>query len=82
MYMKFTFGLLAGMAIGAAVVHYLSSREGKALVNRIKDDVDEMGEKFSDLAEDIVQKGKSLIGNTDQDGVMVEETVVLLVPGQ
>lgn len=80
--MKFTFGLLAGITIGAAVVHYLSSREGKALVNKIKDDVDEVGEKFSELAEDLVQKGKSLIGNTNQDGPIVEETVVLLVRDQ
>ncbi|MDB5210270.1 MAG: hypothetical protein JWQ30_1097, partial [Sediminibacterium sp.] len=45
--MKFTLGLLAGAVIGAAVVHYLHTREGRALVDKIKDDVDEVGEKFT-----------------------------------
>jgi hypothetical protein len=38
--MKFTFGLLAGIAVGAALVHYLTSKEGGALIDKIKEDID------------------------------------------
>ena len=81
--MKFTFGLLAGIAIGAAVVHYLNTREGKALVDKIKDDADEIGEELSSFAEDLVEKGKSIIssGQPGEDS-FVEETVIVVIPDQ
>jgi gas vesicle protein len=80
--MKFTFGLLAGIAAGAAIAHYVHSREGRVLIDKIKDDIDGIGDKFSQLAEDLVEKGRSLIGTDKrQEDQLVEETIVLVVPG-
>ena len=81
--MKFTFGLLAGIAAGAAISHYVHTREGRVLIDRIKDDIDGIGNKFSELAEDLVEKGRSLIGtDKQQEDLLVEETIVLIVPGE
>ncbi|MES2371105.1 MAG: hypothetical protein V4557_00905 [Bacteroidota bacterium] len=78
--MKFTFGLLAGIAAGAAIAHYVHTREGKVLIDRIKDDIDGIGDKFSELAEDLAAKGRSLIGtDKQQEDLGVEETIVLIV---
>jgi len=81
--MKLTFGLLAGIAIGAALTHYLTSKEGSALIGKIKDDINDAGEKIASLAEDLVEKGKSLTGtDSSSTPVMVEETIVVLMPEQ
>jgi hypothetical protein len=79
--MKFTLGLLAGIAAGAAIVHYVHTREGRVLIDRIKDDIDGIGDKFSQLAEDLAEKGRSLIGTDKrQDDMVMEETLILVVP--
>jgi hypothetical protein len=52
------------------------------LIDKIKDDIDGIGDKFSQLAEDLTEKGRSLIGtDKQQDDIIIEETVVLVVPG-
>ena len=79
--MKFTFGLLAGMAAGAAIAHYVHTREGRVLIDKIKDDIDGIGEKFSELAQDLAEKGRSLIGTDKrEEDLLVEETIVFVVP--
>jgi hypothetical protein len=61
MSVKFAMGLLIGAAAGAVLMHYLNTPEGKAFVEKVKDDISEMGEKVSDVAEDIIEKGRSII---------------------
>lgn len=81
--MKFTLGVIVGAAAATLVVHYLNTREGKALVDKVKHDADCVSENLTGLADGIVQKGRSFLGtdnNTTQQGV-VEETFVLVVPG-
>lgn len=81
--MKFTLGLLAGIAAGAAITHYLASKEGAALIGKIKNDIDRVSEKISILAENLVEKGKSIVGsNENQAPLVVEENIVLIVPEQ
>lgn len=81
--MKFTFGLLAGIAVGAALTHYLTSKEGAAFIDKIKEDVDGVGEKISILAENLVEKGRSIVGSgTNSNPVIVEENIVFIVPEQ
>ncbi len=60
--MKFTLGFLLGASVGAAVVHYLNSNEGIALVNKVKDDVSGVSENLTGLAEGFVNTGKSILG--------------------
>jgi gas vesicle protein len=79
--MKFTFGLLAGIAVGAALTHYLTSKEGGALIDKIKEDIDDIGEKISELVENLVAKGKSTAETeTASSPVIVEENIVFIVP--
>jgi hypothetical protein len=59
-------GLLIGAAAGALLMHYLNTPEGKAFAERVKDDIGEMGEKVSDFAEDIIEKGKSIIQSEEE----------------
>ncbi|NCI47974.1 hypothetical protein [Sediminibacterium soli] len=61
MSLKFTLGLLAGMAAGAAIMHYLDTEEGKAFIARIKKDLGDIEENLEELAADIIAKGKSFM---------------------
>lgn len=81
--MKFTLGLLLGAAAGAAVVHYLNTTEGKLLTNKVKRDANQLSENLSDLADGIVEKGKSIIGGTKDamEDQFTDETIVMVVPG-
>lgn len=76
--MKFTLGLIIGASIGAAVVHYLNTLEGKALVNKIKNDVDEAGENLSGMADQLVNKTNSLLGKAEEKTVDTVERIVLV----
>ena len=77
--MKFTLGFLLGASVGAAVVHYLNSKEGIALVNKVKEDVSEVSNNLSGLADDIVNTGKSFIGKEKEretvEGILLVEVV-------
>lgn len=77
--MKFTLGLLLGATVGATVVHYLNTSEGKALVNRVKDDADEVSCSISGLTEEIVSKGKSLLGMAEEPMEDFVENIVVIV---
>jgi len=76
--MKFTLGLLLGASVGAAVVHYLNTAEGKVLVKKVKNDADEVIENLTGLAEGLVSKSKSLIGKADQQSVETVDTIVIV----
>jgi gas vesicle protein len=78
--MKFTLGLVIGASVGAAIVHYLNTPEGKALVNKVKKDADEVSENVTGLAEDIVQKTKSIIGKREDESD--EGTLIMVVESQ
>lgn len=73
--MKFTLGLLLGAVTAAAVVHYLNTTEGKALINRVKKDADEVGDNLTEFADDLVDKGKSILGKKEDESV---ETIVVV----
>lgn len=64
--MKISLGLLIGAATAAVVVHYLNTPEGKAFVDRIKRDVDDMGENVNGMVDELVTKGKSVFGNVKE----------------
>jgi gas vesicle protein len=78
-HMKFTLGLLLGATVGAAVVHYLNTSEGKALVDKVKEDVDDVSCSISGIADDIVSKGKSLLGKTEETMDEAVENIVVIV---
>jgi hypothetical protein len=81
--MKFTLGLLAGIAVGATITHYITSKEGEALIDKIKHDIDGVSDKISILAENLVEKGRSVVeSNESQAPLIVEENIVLIVPEQ
>lgn len=54
---KFLAGIVLGAAAGVVVALFLKSDKGKELVANIK-------EKAEDLANDLVEQGKSMINNT------------------
>jgi hypothetical protein len=62
---KFAFGLLIGIAAGAAIVHYLETEEGKAFADRIKKDLSDLGDNLEEMASDIVAKGRSFMDKTE-----------------
>ncbi len=76
--MKFTLGFILGASVGAAVVHYLNTSEGKALVNKVKADAEEVSENLTGLADDLAAKTKSLIGKGDEQSVETGETILIL----
>jgi hypothetical protein len=63
MSIKFVTGLL----IGAAVVHFLNTPEGKQLVCRFKKDAGKMKTDLEDLAEDLAGKGKSFMNDLEKE---------------
>lgn len=62
---KFAFGLLIGIAAGAAIIHYLETEEGKAFADRIKKDLSDLGDNLEDLASDVIAKGRSFMDTTE-----------------
>ncbi|NCI45244.1 YtxH domain-containing protein [Sediminibacterium soli] len=74
--MKFTLGLLLGAAVGGIIVHYLDSVEGYALRRRISKDVNDLSDSFSEMADTVTEKAKSLIGKKE---AMPEEERIMIV---
>lgn len=62
---KFVAGILIGAAAGAAIIHFLNTKEGKEIVEDLKKDAAKFEEEFTNLAEDLIQKGKSFVGDLD-----------------
>lgn len=67
---------IAGIALGAVIVHFLNTEEGKAFVGRFKSDINKAEEGISDLADGLVQKGRELIHGKPE---MVEIETPLIV---
>jgi len=67
-----SFKFLAGVALGAVIVHFLNTDEGKAFINRFRSDVKRTEEGLSEIAENLVQKGKDLINGA---GEKIEEEI-------
>lgn len=57
---------IAGLLIGATVVHFLNTEEGKDLINRFKRDASRLQDDLCDLADDAVQKGKSFMNEFEE----------------
>jgi hypothetical protein len=60
--MKFTLGFILGAAAAAVIVQYLNSEEGEAMVEKVKKDAGEMGEKLTSFGKEIVQEAKTAMG--------------------
>ena len=75
--MKFTFGLLIGAVATAVVAHYLNSREGQALINKVKQDADEVGDNLHALTEGLIEKGKSILGQVKEVDEATEIVIVV-----
>lgn len=58
---------IAGLLIGGAIVHFLNTEEGKNLVCRFRKDANKMREDFEDLAEDLVDRGKSVLNVMEEE---------------
>jgi len=67
---------IAGLAIGAAIVHFLNTAEGQALIGRVKKDAARVEEDLTTIKDGLIQKGRSLVGITDEP---VVDTIVVLV---
>ncbi len=67
---------IAGLAIGAAIVHFLNTEEGQALIGRVKKDAARVENDLTTLTDGLIQKGRSLVGITDEP---VVDTIVVLV---
>jgi bifunctional DNA-binding transcriptional regulator/antitoxin component of YhaV-PrlF toxin-antitoxin module len=67
---------IAGLAVGAVIVHFLNTEEGKAFLCRFKKDINKAEEEITGLAEGLVQKGKDLINGREE---MEEETAPPLI---
>ena len=75
--MKFTLGLLIGAAAVAVVAHYLNSKEGQALINKVKRDADEVGDNLYALTEGLAEKGNSILGQAKEADELTE--IIILV---
>lgn len=58
---------IAGLLIGAAVVHFLNTPEGKDLVCRFKKDANKMKEDLENLADDLADKGHSFMNDLEKE---------------
>ncbi len=61
---KFIAGLLLGAIAGTALVLFLNSEKGKELVRDLKEGAGKMQEDLGELADDLLQKGKSFVDET------------------
>ncbi|MES2330202.1 MAG: hypothetical protein V4539_11410 [Bacteroidota bacterium] len=58
---------IAGLLIGAAVVHFLNTPEGKDLLCRFKKDADKMKDDLENLADDLVDKGRAFMSVMEEE---------------
>ncbi|MEO7532046.1 MAG: YtxH domain-containing protein [Sediminibacterium sp.] len=63
---KFLAGILLGALAGTAVVLFLNSEKGKELVKDLKEGAVNMKEDLGNLADELLQKGKSVVDETEQ----------------
>ena len=63
---KFIAGLLVGALAGTALVLFLNSEKGKAFINDLKEGAGKMQEDLGGFADDLMQKGRSFMDETEQ----------------
>jgi len=63
---SFLTGLLLGAAAGTAIVLFLNSEKGKAMMKDIKDGADNMQTDLTTMVDGLVEKGKSFVNEFEQ----------------
>jgi gas vesicle protein len=63
---KFISGLLLGAVAGTALVLFLNSEKGKAFIKDLTEGAGNLQSDLSGLADELLQKGKSFIEETEQ----------------
>ncbi|MES2372544.1 MAG: YtxH domain-containing protein [Bacteroidota bacterium] len=63
---KFITGILIGAVVGTALALFLNSEKGKALMKDLKEGADNLQSDLSGLADELLQKGKSFMEETEQ----------------
>lgn len=63
---KFVAGLLIGAVAGTALVLFLNSEKGKEFINDLKEGAGNLQSNLSNIADDLLQKGKSFMEETEQ----------------
>jgi hypothetical protein len=72
---------IAGLALGAVIVHFLNTEEGKAFICRFKSDVNKAEDEITGLAEGLIQKGKDFINGkeeTEEDEALNPPLIVVV----
>jgi predicted choloylglycine hydrolase len=70
---------IAGLALGAVIVHFLNTEEGKAFLSRFKSDVNKAEDEITGLAEGLIQKGKDLINGKQETEEEIISPVIVVV---
>lgn len=63
---KFIAGLLLGAIAGTALVLFLNSEKGKELIEDLKEGAGKLQEDLGDIADDLLQKGRSFMDEAQQ----------------
>ena len=54
---------IVGLALGAAAYHFLNTEDGKVFVSKVRKSASDTGGNLASMAEDLLQKGKALVGD-------------------
>lgn len=63
---KFVAGLLIGALAGTALVLFLNSEKGKEFIKDLKEGAGNLQSDLSSMADELLQKGKSFMEETEQ----------------
>ena len=63
---KFIAGVLLGAVAGTALVLFLNSEKGKEFIKNMKEGAGNLKEDLSGMADDLMQKGRSFMDETEQ----------------
>ena len=63
---KFIAGVLLGALAGTALVLFLNSEKGKEFIKDLKEGAGNLKEDLSGMADDLMQKGRSFMDETEQ----------------
>lgn len=70
---------LAGLAVGAVVVHLLETEEGKAFLCRLKTDLRRTSRNLSAVADGLVEQGKRIINGTGNEAIEPSHEQLIVV---
>jgi hypothetical protein len=68
---KFTLSVLLGAAIGGVIAHYLHTSEGRAFVNRVKDDTSDLKQSLTGNKEALADQRESFSPSETVDTIVV-----------